>query len=292
LTDLFIVCPQNSDLLNIMEKLLLEYCIQQHSNIAHYLNLCVERAEAESVHQLRVSIKKFRAVSKLLEYLMPEAGRENKQQLGKLRELFKLAGQLRDSQVHMILFNYYKTELNIEDTGFEYFLKKNEMSALRKFLAGFSLFNKTIANQPFHKLNLKKTELDTAESLRPGASKLLEKRLKKLRKTVLAAENDRILHNARIQLKQIRYMLGILTMQDSFFEKYDIAMTGLRVAEIQLGRWHDLVVFRVTLNKYLKRKQKKNAAGQNEILTLNAAVTIDIEIYKEQIMSSFRKYLQ
>ncbi len=275
-----------------MEKLLLEYCIQQHSNIAHYLNLCVERAEAESVHQLRVSIKKFRAVSKLLEYLMPETGRENKQQLEKLRELFKLAGRLRDAQVQLILLNYYRAELNIEDTGFEYFLKKNERSALRKFLAGFSLFNKMISSQPFHRLNLKKPELNLAESLRPIASKLLEKRIMKLRKTFQAADNDSMLHNVRIQLKQIRYMLGILTMQDSFFKKYDIAMTGLRVAEIQLGRWHDLVVFRETINKYLKHKQNKNNAGQNEILTLNAAVTIDIEIYKEQIMSSFRKYLQ
>ncbi len=275
-----------------MEKLLLEYCIKQHSNIAHYLNLCVERAEAESVHQLRVSIKKFRAVSTLLEYLMPETGRENKQQLGKLRELFKLAGQLRDSQVQLILFNYYKTELHIEDTGFEYFLKKNETSALRKFLAGFSLFKKMVAGQPFHRLNLKKLEPNPAESLRPVASKLLEKRMKKLRKAVQAADSDSMLHNARIQLKQIRYMLGILTSQDSFFEKYDVAMAGLRVAEIQLGRWHDLVVFRETINKYLKRRQKKNTAGQNEILTLNATVTIDIEIYKELIMSSFKKYLQ
>lgn len=274
-----------------MEKLLLDYCIKQHSNIAYYLNLCVERAEAESVHQLRVSIKKFRAVSKLLEYLLPEAGRENKQQLGKLRELFKMAGQLRDAQVQLILFEYYKKELNLEDTGFEYFLKRNERSAMRKFLAGFSLFKKMIASQPFNRLNLKKFELNPAESLRPVASKLLEKRIKKLRKTFLAADNDMMLHHARRQLKQIRYMLGILTVQDSFFEKYDVAMTGLRVAEIQLGRWHDLVVFRETLNKYLKRRLTKNTAGQNEILTFNAAVTIDIEIYKEQIMSSFRAYV-
>jgi CHAD domain-containing protein len=273
-----------------MEKLLLDYCLQQHSNISHYLNLCVERAEAESVHQLRVSIKKFRAVSMLLEYLLPETSRENREQLDKLRRLFKLAGQLRESQIHLILFNYYKTELNIEAAGFELHLKKNEKSALRKFITGFGSFDKIVTEKSFNHKNFRKLELIPNESFRPAASAFLEKKIRKLKKLVIIANNEKLLHDARIQLKQIRYLLSILTLQDDFFRKYELAMVQLRATEILLGRWHDLAVFREVIGKFAKQKKKSDCL--QEIFTLNAAVTIDIEIYKEQIISSFRQNFQ
>jgi len=272
-----------------MEKILLDYCLLQHRNIGHYLNLCVERAEAESVHQLRVSIKKFRAVSKLLEYLLPESSRDNREQLLKLRSLFKLAGTLRDSQVQMFLFKYYEAELKINALNIEYVLKRAEQSALKKFTSGFTSFGKLLAARPFTKLDNRSLNNIPDESFRTRASKLLEKRMRKLRKAVETIDSDAALHNVRIQLKQIRYILGVLSEQDDYFDKYTIAMAGLRTTEIQLGRWHDLTVFRETIMKYIDRKQKKSNAGLQDILTLNGAVTIDIEVFRQQILASFRQ---
>jgi CHAD domain-containing protein len=272
-----------------MEKILLDYCLLQHRNIGHYLNLCVERAEAESVHQLRVSIKKFRAVSKLLEYLMPESSCDNREQLLKQRSLFKLAGSLRDSQVQMILFKYYETELKINVLNFEYVLKRAEQSALRKFNSGFTSFGKLLADRPFPRLDNKSLNNIPDVSFRTRASKLLDKRMKKLRKAIGAIDSDATLHNVRIQLKQIRYMLSVLSEQDNYFEKYTIDMAGLRTTEIQLGRWHDLTVFRETIMKYIDRKQQKSNARLQDILTLNGAVAIDIEVFRQQILESFRQ---
>ena len=273
-----------------MEKLLLDYCLLQHRNIGHYLSLCVERAEAESVHQLRVSIKKFRAISKLLEYFLPEGSYENREQLAKLRALFKLAGQLRDAQVQVILFNYYLSELNFEATDFQYFLRKAEQSALKKFHSGFASFGRYIAEKPFRKLNHNLLKQSPDDAFHDKASKLIEKRLKKLRKAIQVVDSDSDMHKIRIQLKQLRYMVSALSENDACFEPFSIAIAELRLTEIQLGRWHDLTVFRETIGRYIDRKQKKSNSNLHDVLTLNSTVTIDIEMFRRQILELFRQF--
>lgn len=271
-----------------MEKLLLDYCLLQHRNIGHYLNLCVERAEAESVHQLRVSIKKFRAVSKLLEHLMPDGSNENREHLDKLRLLFKLAGRLRDSQVQMILFSYYQSELKMDTTEFKYHLKRSEQAALTKFQAGFTIFSKRLSGKPFTKIDTRSLKQQPDSLFYERASTLLDKRVKKLRKAIHAVNSDSDLHKIRIQLKQLRYMLSVLSEQDDHFERFNVSLAGMRTVEIQLGRWHDLTVFRETISRYIDRKEKKNNKHLYDLLTLNGAVTIDIEMFRRQILESFK----
>lgn len=272
-----------------MEKQLLEYCILQHRNIGHYLDLCLQRSEAESVHQLRVSIKKFKAVSKLLEYLLPETGREKKQQLIRLRALFKLAGRLRDAQVQMNLFNYYRTGTGIQAADLENWLIKTEKSASEQFNAKFALFGKSITIKPFGKLNRKELSSVPDELFRQRATGIIDKRIGKVRQLIRTFSSDDELHTIRIQVKQIRYMLGVLAGQDEYFSKFAVVIAELKAIETRLGRWHDLTVFRETIEKYIDRKQKKNKGVPDEILRLNGAVIKDIELFREQILLSFRE---
>lgn len=272
-----------------MEKQLLEYCLHQHRNIGHYLNLCIECAEAESVHQLRVSIKKFRTVNKVLEHLIPESSDENARQLAMLRKLFKLAGKLRDAQVQLKILHEYKKNLNIDTKLLENLLSGTERNTLKKFLSGYSNFSVALNDKPYQKLGSRILSGSTDGSFRNRAVELLKKRIDKTRIAVEHADSEEGLHRVRILLKQIRYIHGILSRQDSYPEDYSTSIAELRNAEILLGRWHDLTVFRDTLEGHLSRKRMKNPDFLKDARMLNDAVVRDIESFRKQAYASLRQ---
>ena len=78
-----------------------EYYMQQHRNIEYYLEQCAEKAEAELVHELRLSIKKLRAFHKLAGPLCPEDTDDLIHVKRRVRKLFRIAGELRDTQVQL-----------------------------------------------------------------------------------------------------------------------------------------------------------------------------------------------
>jgi len=272
-----------------MEKQLLEYCLHQHRNIGHYLNLCIECAEAEAVHQLRVSIKKFRTVNKVLEHLIPESSDENARQLAMLRKLFKLAGKLRDAQVQLKILHEYKKDLNIDTKLLENLLAGTERNTLKKFLSGYSNFSVALNDKPYQKLGSRILSGSPDGSFRNRAVELLKKRIDKTRIALEHADSEEGLHRVRILLKQIRYIHGILSRQDSYPEDYSTSMAELRNAEILLGRWHDLTVFRDTLEGYLSRKPMKNPDFLKDARMLNNAVVRDIESFRKQAYALLRQ---
>lgn len=273
----------------IMEKQLLEYCLHQHRNIGHYLNLCIECAEAESVHQLRVSIKKFRTVNKILEYLIPESSDENARQLAMLRRLFKLAGKLRDAQIQMKILEEYKSKLDIDTALLENLLAANERNTLKKFVSGYAKFSVALDDEPYQKSGSRILSGSYDGSFSDKAVGLLNKRIDKTRKAVEHADSDEDLHRVRVLLKQIRYIHGFLSKQDSFPEGGSESLDGMRNAEILLGRWHDLTVFRDTLKEYTNPKQTKNPDFLKDVRTLNDAVACDIDSFRKQAYALLRQ---
>jgi len=86
--------------------------------------------DVEGVHQLRVSVKKMRALVRMTKELYPEKP-EQKISLRYLRKVFKSAALLRDIHIIKPLLNEYYFELLKIDT-FKRFIDKNERFAKKQ----------------------------------------------------------------------------------------------------------------------------------------------------------------
>ena len=225
-----------------MHEDLLDYFQKHQKHLEHYLALCIEEPEHEMVHQLRVSIKRLKAV---LHFTGQVTGNDKigaKKQIKSLRKLFKVAGNLRDLQVQQKLIPEYEAKLNSEFGLYLSYLEKIEKQSVRNFC----LF---IANsKPIHKLTSGRELIETSlasltpDEIRLRAGQLLSSRCSILRQMLIARPDDKQLHEMRTIIKQMRYIMSVMRKSAPDAVEHLVSLAGLTEAEVLLGKWHDVVI--------------------------------------------------
>lgn len=210
----------------------------------HELELIAHAASIESIHQMRVSVKKLRAISLFFESAL-DIQFKKKLYLKYHRKLFKSAAPIRNIDIFSnLLINYKSEEMNpdflIHDLNER---RINSIKSLYKHSYNFK--NKAYnCSEEFYQIlqniNPKKFESKLFHYLHDkscGVYALSQ-----------SANNEGELHKARIQLKAIMVLLSISA--ESRFHKtiYDIK----QFTEI-LGIRHDKEELKVYLTKYAKK---------------------------------------
>ena len=233
-----------------MHEDLLVYYRKHEQHLEHFLALCIEETEPENIHQLRVSIKHLRAV---LHFTGQISGTENhiaENQLKSLRKLFKIAGHLRDVQVQQKLLPEYEALINVRFDHYKTFLDKLEKQFIKKFN---SFIEKA---KPIHRLSAgqeiieRALEILTPEEIRKGVEQLLASRCSNIRQIMGEKPDDKKLHEIRIIIKQMRYILSIMRKNNPESLEKIVSLNDLTDPEILLGRWHDIVVGISFLNDF------------------------------------------
>jgi CHAD domain-containing protein len=265
---------------------LLSYFRKHEQNLEHFLALCIEETEPENVHQLRVSIKRLRAV---IQFTGQLSGLENdiaKTQLKSLRKLFKLAGCLRDVQVQQKLLPEYEARISLSLEHYKDFLDKLE----KKYVKNFTFFIEK--SKPIHKLNdgheliEKSLAVMTAEEIRNGAEQLLVSRCDTIKQILAKRPDDEKLHKIRIIIKQMRYILSIMRRNEPETPYNIVTLTDLTDPEILLGKWHDMVVGKAYLMEFVENKGFQQQPDMTRYTALTKLLDADRIKLRKQIIKS------
>jgi CHAD domain-containing protein len=235
-------------------KTIYEYYLHQNRNIEHYLELCMSHPEADLVHELRLSIKKLRAFHILAEELSANDLADHIHLKHRVRQLYKAAGQLRDTQVQMHYLATFEEQTSMEYPEFSKWLSRREKKKISRFAKKPKQgVPHTTAQYTFRKIgNLLEQSGDKA--ILNGAEKVMTDLLSKARKLASGNMNAQGLHCIRTVTKQIRYILSILHESYPDFEFAEVTVESLREIEVAAGNWHDNLV-RV---EFLKKCVEKN----------------------------------
>lgn len=229
-------------------------CTLQKRFVQLHLSLESLRKELdpEAIHQLRVSIKKIRAVLELLDKVTGN-GVDADAMMKELERLFKTAGKLREVQVNRTLFESYSPHYLAPYMAYQDRLQLRLEKLFRKQLRLFRMEHvRSLEQEIFHTTGF----ISDAETL-----KITEIVFSKVTRKVGLLGNripDEIaLHKLRRHLKSLQEWLLIrheITQEQS----EEPFLENLRLLTSRIGRWHDLFVLRDSLTTFYQRKVDKN----------------------------------
>jgi CHAD domain-containing protein len=232
-----------------------EYYLHQHRNIEHYLELCAGHPEAELVHQLRLSIKKLRAFNILAEQFGHSDVVENIHIKHRIKHLFKLAGQLRDTQVQIRLLSLFEEQTDTLFPEFSKWLLSREKNRIERF---GNKPQQVVPQSSAHITHQNIGEMlsqTNDEIIVKGANEVLTVLLLKAQKLAEGTISDPDLHRIRIITKQLKYILNIILHSYPDFSFDLVSVDSLRDIEAATGHWHDCLVKVKLLSKCMGKMQ-------------------------------------
>jgi len=240
-----------------------EYYLHQLRNCESYIEQCKVHAEPELVHQLRLSIKKLRAFSKLATRLDLPGTEDYRQLIEGVKKLFKLAGQIRDTQVQIYMLADCKEQTGVSYTLFHSWLLRREKTKIsqlckNKYKSTYEVNSGSTGNS----MDSKISHPDTARVF-SIATLLLDEMYQSAQKLATGNIKDEHLHDIRKIAKQMRYILTILTGIYPDFQFQRITLEALKGIENAVGNWHDNLVRIEFINRFLRKIK-----NQNEVILL------------------------
>ncbi len=214
----------------------------------------------EAIHDLRVEIKRLRALFDLIEACRPRFPRRKR--FKPFRRLFKAAGGLREAQVESSLARDKATSPRLDLDAYRNVLKDDELRARRRFCAAAKAFERGSS------LPCRKAIDKALDGLDPrSVQTAIEARCDKLRRGLLQLKRAKLakrgLHAIRVRAKRMHDTLEIL---QGCFRPDDAALAGLneslRAVHQALGRWHDLELAAASLRDFLANRAVRPLAEE------------------------------
>ncbi len=230
-----------------MREILQEYFSKQRNFFETRLKEARETMDMESIHQLRLSVKRMRALYSFFWFIEEE--KTAKKELRKLKVIYQPAGMVRDLQVQQYLLDVYEKRLNIKYGLFRSYLEEKEAIAsmeLSRSIAGFD-------TAVFQELAEKTSEIlsrYSEQQLVLKAETIFEQHMERIRQlNKLNTDKNKNLHEIRKILKKVRYLLNIFSVEADRIAMLRVSYERLKEIEKTLGNWHD----QVNAEHYLKQ---------------------------------------
>ena len=115
-----------------MQVRLLQYYTKHSGLFLSNFKKVLTGFDPDAIHDMRVAVKRLRAVYLLLERLFGEKS-EPVTDVGRFRELFRLSGRMRDIQVQQQLIEAYAADLGTSFGEYAEYLETTEKKAIHKF---------------------------------------------------------------------------------------------------------------------------------------------------------------
>jgi CHAD domain-containing protein len=225
----------------------------------------------EGIHELRVEIKRLRALYKLVEYMAPSFAA--KQNASFLKPIFREAGKLRDIDINQATTLKYLKGHDLR----EYFnqLKQKELKLRTEFKKiNFERLSKTNLTRSGSQIHLA-LSASTSESARRLMKKKIIKLTNKLYATTdLKKQSNDVLHSIRKASKTLRYLLDIYQQCYNNSKLAENAGNSLKNTYTYLGEWRDIVLTADSVTEFLEHKAARDlvdpAAYESFIADLNS----------------------
>ena len=269
-----------------------EYYLHQHRNIENYLELCLIHPEVELVHELRLSIKKLRAFHKLAEHLFLNKIDEHIHIKNRVRKLFKVAGQLRDTQVQILMLSSFESQTGILYPEFSDWLLRREKKQVSRFSKKPEQVVPRATAQSTHRKIGDLLALADDETILAGAGKVLSGLYLQSRELCSGSMNSRNLHRIRTITKRMKYIFNIMAHSYPDFKFNHVSIESLRDIEAAAGHWHDNLVRMELLDKFLDKLKPSDESDKFKYQKLLNACKAELEISFNETSELVRKALR
>ena len=228
-------------------NLILKIWLQQEKIFTDNLIISRKRPTKDSVHDLRVSVKKMRSYLRLKEQITADKWKES---FTTISALFKSFGRLRDYDMPLTLIRKFERKEHLSFIFLKEYLSVNR-SLTRKWAKQDAIkFNEHepgIFNEQFNLLAGSDAEI---------CEKILQLAALKIKKVKsLTRHFQKNAHEIRKQLKDVYYWLKICPKD--LVENFINLKTIDRMLNY-LGGWQDYVILRKKIKQYAKDLPKKN----------------------------------
>lgn len=243
--------------------------------------------DMEAIHKMRTSTKRLRALFILLKFLSEEKFNE-KEQLKKIRSLFKYGGNIREIQIEKQLVLTYQEILQSNFSEYTEYLSQREHKEIAKFLKHLPAFSERehILNDAMINATIDKL---FPEKLPNQAKQFIEEKKSAIFKLIGKPNSNHRIHAVRIQLKQVYYLFEILASLVESRTLLGLENERLREMEQYLGEWHDLVNSPVYMNAFFKTNKY---TGDKKYLSLKKRIAEDRKKMRTEIIQKIYPELQ
>lgn len=234
----------------------------------------------ESVHKVRLTIKKLHALFGILGY--KEEIKALNEGIKRIDQIFINVGLIRDNQVQIELIKYYRNRMG-EEVDFIIELLKNDSKkykeTIRRNIRKINPFDFILLNQRID---------NTIESLSDSSIEIILKTrmndlFKQMKEIVSSNPNERTLHRFRIILKDLIYTLTIIKKGIVISEFNKASISYLKNLQQRLGEWHDLKVLCDYVNNI--KRESANLINIIEVDKKNKLIDVLNEINKIEGLS-------
>lgn len=235
--------------------ILLKYYDGNARSFLEHFEKVKRKLREEPIHQLRVRIKRMRAILELIE-ITSKGKFKKKHHFSLFSKFFNSAGALREMQVnHLIIKKFHNNGV----TPFEEYLKQRQTEAGKKLRKAVINFDTGKFKKENDKIRSAVKEMDE-EKIISQSEKFISREIRKIKKLRPKLSDPRKLHKIRILLKSISAILKLLEAYkpDNQWARFK---NDIKPLELLIGEWHDRQVLMTTVDKFIV----KNEDGDKKI---------------------------
>lgn len=235
--------------------------------------------EASAIHDVRVGVKRFRAILRLAHFIRPD---KIDKHLAKtlFRAVYPALGVIRDTQVQEeLITSFYFLKSKFE--FYHYYLEQKREEARHQLQSGLQQFDlrRLLDTKKRIKLLLYHiNDRQTAHLLRIHLKQLKQKTYKQLKK-----RDEESMHKVRKYLKESMYIIETVCTPLPAFYPY------LKRLARQLGHWHDLTVMNQMLEDI--ERQEKTMVLSPEYLLLRKVARMQEQDERKKLQKKISKFL-
>lgn len=241
--------------------------------------------QEEAVHVLRVATKKIRTVYRLCEAVAPRAFRQKKA-IAELRVLFRSAGALREMQVHQAVIDGYETIQVAYYRKISKLLLRECRAAAPFYEQERKRFRRSSFDAPSAKIKAILREVSEQE-VHLATVAFTQMRLQAVQAVMPSGYDPKLIHQARIYLKEAMYLIGILHTAgytDDFSGEW---LATAKLAAESAGDWHD----REVLYEWLQIQIRPSGPLRNEEKGY-ALLMQDLHVHTRSLVKRFREAIE
>ena len=236
--------------------------LQQHydqnvRSFLWYLKKTEKKLQEEPIHQLRVHIKKMRAILRLIE--ISSRGEFNKRPHFTLfSKFFNCAGSLREIQVNHLII---KKSRSHGAGPFKKHLKNREKQASKKLRNAVVKFD----TKRFKKLNKRVRQVTSRiarQKIISQSEKFIGKEIRKIKRLMSNLSGPGDLHKIRIRLKSMSTILRLMEVQQPQ-GKWASLRKEIHPLELLIGEWHDHQVLKTDIRRFLNKTNENGHTIKN-----------------------------
>ncbi len=228
--------------------------------------------DEETVHKLRVDIKRIRALLYFLETTNPPEFNAGPM-LKWVRPVFKQAGKIREATLIL------KSLPSLRSQGLRNFrnaVKKKKDRHEKEFEKTIRHFNQKKFSKHYHRLF---SFLKQQPGLLKKSAAYSDSLFTEIRRLRRSAGNDETLHDIRKKLKQAKTIDGLLNLPATRFSS-----AKLKDLEEHIGQWHDEVILSESLTRYARIHN-----GHHALNAFLATVNARRERLKKRILTRLKQ---